>query len=196
MSEPITISRRTLVRAAGAAVAGTGGVAALLTAGTGTTMAASFDTERAAAEAHDGRLYDVRLSPEVTLAWEGATTTLGKASIRIDATHEGSTSTLIERDDLSVPDEPDTSQTYTDLGTATVVEDGPYERADFRAPTDGETVETTIELTLTARLYDTNDEVVAETTAEPRVVVRVSNTEVTIEVTGTMDPAVVTDEPD
>ena len=148
-------------------------------------------TERAAAETHDGRVYDVRLSPEVTLAWEGATTTLGKASIRIDATHEGSTSTLIERDDLSVPDEPDAPRTYTDLGTATVVE-GPYERADFRAPTDGETVETTIELTLTARLYDTNDEVVAETTAEPRVVVRVSNTEVT----GTMDPEVVTDEPD
>lgn len=196
MDDTITISRRALVGAAGAAVAGTGGAVALLTAGTGTTMAASFDTERVAAETHDGRVYDVRISPAVTLAWEGATTALGGASIRIDATRDGSTSTLVERDDLAVPDEPDASRTYTDLGTASVVADGPYERADFRAPTDGETVETTIRLTLTARLYDTDGETVAETTAEPRVVVRVTNTEVTIEVTGAMNPEVVTEEPD
>jgi hypothetical protein len=61
---------------------------------------------------------------------------------------------------------------------------------------DGATAETTVRLTLEAVLRDDDGEVVAETTAEPTFVVRVTNGEVTIEVTGSMNPAVRTEDDD
>jgi hypothetical protein len=190
------LDRRTLLRAAGVTVAAGGGAAAMLATGSGTAMAATFDGETVAATSHDGRIRDVTITPEVTLAWEGATTTLGGADIRITAAHDGSTDTVLERTELPVPDEPEATRTYTDLGTTSIIDNGPYERADFRAGEDGATAETTVQLTLEAILRDDDGEVVAETTAEPTFVVRVTNGEVTIEVTGSMNPAVRTEEED
>jgi hypothetical protein len=185
-------SRRAVVRTAAATLVGAGGAAAFVTTGSEPAMAASFDQESVHVTTHDGRVKDVTITPELTLSWEGANTTLGHAAVRIEATNDGSTGTVLERADLDVPNEADASRTYDEFETRSIIEDGPYERADFRATGDGETVETEVRLTLTAALNDTNDEQVATTTAHPTFVVRVTNNEVTVEVTGEMNPEVET----
>jgi hypothetical protein len=185
-------SRRTIIRTAAAGLVGAGGAAAFVTTGSQPAMAASFEQESVSVTTHDGRVQDVTITPELTLSWEGANTSLGHAGVRIEATNDGSAGTVVERTGLSVPNEADASRSYDAFETRSIIENGPYERTDFRATGDGETVETTVRLTLTATLYDTNDEQVATTTAHPTFVVRVTNNEVTVEVTGEMNPQVET----
>jgi hypothetical protein len=185
------VSRRTVVRVGAAAVAGAGGVAAL-SFESEPALAASFERESVAVATHDGRIEDVTITPTVTMAWDGAKTTVETCRMGIAATKAGSTDTVCEADGIPVPDDADGSMTCDDMGTHSVIEDGPYELADFRARREGATTRTTVTLRLDAAVCDGDGSPIATTTAHPRFVVKVTNEEVTVTVTGSMNPGVET----
>lgn len=184
-----TVSRRWVVRAGALAAAGTVG-AALTTVGTEPTLAATVEGERVSATTHDGRIADVTITPVVTMAWDGAETAAETCRLRLTAENGGSTATLCERTGEEIPESAEGSMTCDDLGTHSLIQEGPYEPADFAALEDGTTTETTVPLTLDCGIADRDGDPIATTTTHPAIVVRVTNEAVTVTVETELHPAV------